>query len=154
MTSPTQTTYTFAGDGTFTATGSGAVTEALRYPLACLTTITDAGIPQACADIERAFLTPPQTGDAGTQTVEVTSVSCSAAANDTCACTAVLRYTSPQTASGSYTTSGNQITFTGAADGGIRDAGADSVSEYCVSGNSLTIHIVSNTSDWVMTLTR
>ena len=147
-----QTAYTFAGDGTFTLTASGDLTEALRYPLACLGAITDAGIPQACADIERAFLTP-QSGDAGTQTVEVTSASCAAAANETCACTAVIRYGGPQTTSGSYTTSGSQVTLT-APDGGVRDAGADPVGEYCVSGNSLTLHFVNSSDDWVTKLTR
>ena len=149
-----QTAYTFAGDGTFTLTASGDLTEALRYPLACLGALTDAGIPQACADIERAFVTP-QTGDAGTQTVEVTSASCAAAANETCACTAVLKYGGPQTTSGSYTTSGSQVALVASAsDGGSRDAGADPVGEYCVSGNSLTLHFVNNTSDWVTRLTR
>lgn len=149
-----QTSYTFAGDGTFSLTASGDLTEALRYPLACLGAITDAGIPQACADIERAFLTA-QTGDAGTQTVEVTSASCAAAANETCACTAVIRYGGPQTTPGSYTTSGSQLTLVvSASDGGVRDAGADPVGEYCVSGNSLTLHFVNSSDDWVTKLTR
>jgi hypothetical protein len=152
--SVTQSTYTFASDGTFTFAASGDLTEALRYPLACLSGITDAGIPQACADIERLFVTP--TGDAGTQTVVVKSASCSAAANDSCACTAVLGSTSgAQTTSGSYTTSGNQLTLVASAsDGGVRDAGADSGWEYCVSGNTLTLHTFSSSGDGVMTLTR
>lgn len=152
--SVTQATYTFASDGTFTFAASGDLTEALRYPVACLSGITDAGTPQACADIERAFLTTTQTGDAGTPTVVVKSVSCSTAANDSCACTAVLTSPSAQT-TGSYTTSDNQLTLAGSAlDGGVRDAGADSVWEYCVSGNTLTLHSSSSSSDGVMTLTR
>jgi hypothetical protein len=154
-TSHTQTTYTFAGDGTFTATSAGDATEALLYPLACLGAITDAGIPHACADVERRFVTPTQTGDAGTPIVELTSASCSAAGSETCACTLVLRYTGPLTTSGTYATSGNQLTLVDRpADGGVPDAGADPVSEYCVSGNTLTIHSVSNTTEVVMTLTR
>jgi hypothetical protein len=153
QTSAGQTAYSFAGDGTFTFTASGDVTELLRYPLACLGSITDAGIPQACADIERAFQAPPS--DAGTPAAEVTSASCAAAANEICACTAVLRYTSPQTASGSYMTSGSQVTLSASAsDGGVRDAGADAAWDYCVSGNILTLHILSSSADWVMTLTR
>jgi hypothetical protein len=148
-----QTTYTFASDGTFTLTASGDLTEALRYPLACLGALTDAGIPQACADLERAFLAP-QTGDAGTQTVEVTSASCAAAANETCACTAVIRYGGTQTTSGSYTTSGSQLTLVASADGGVRDAGADPYGEYCVAGNTLTLRFINSTSDWVTRLTR
>jgi hypothetical protein len=146
-------TYAFASDGTFTFAASGDLTEALHYPLACLGGITDAGIPQACADIERTFLTTTQTGDAGTQTV-VKSASCSTAANNTCACTAVLTSSNAQT-TGSYTTSGNQLTLAGSAlDGGVRDAGADSVWEYCVSGNTLTLHSFSSSGDGVTTLTR
>jgi hypothetical protein len=155
QTSPSQVTYTFAGDGTLTLTASGQVTEALRYPLACLGSVTDAGIPQACADTERVLVTPPQTADAGTSSVEVTSASCAAAANEACACTVVVRYTSPQTASGAYATSGSQLTLVGSgSDGGAPDAGASSVSEYCVAGNTLTIHTAGNTSDGVATLTR
>ena len=149
-----QTAYTFAGDGTFTLTASGDLTEALRYPLACLGAITDAGIPQACADFERVFVTPPQTGDAGTQAVEVTSASCAAAANETCACNVVLRYTSAQTSSGSYTTSGNQLTLTVSVSAGGIPVSADSVADYCVSGNTLTLHHFNNSSEWVTTLTR
>lgn len=154
--SVTQETYTFASNGTFSLAASGDLTETLVYPLVCLSGITDAGIPQACADIERAFVTPTQTGDAGTQTVEVKSASCSVAANDTCACTAVLTTTGSQImASGSYTTSGNQVTLVvSASDGGVRDAGTDAPWEYCVSGNTLTIHSVSSSADGVMTLTR
>jgi len=154
--SVTQATYTFASDGTFTFSASGDLTEALSYPLACLGGITDAGIPQACADIESRFVTPTQTGDAGAPTVVVKSASCSAAANDTCACTAVLSNPGAQaTTSGSYTTSGNQLTLVASASGGgVQDAGADSVSEYCVSGNTLTLHFSSSSSDGVMTLTR
>jgi hypothetical protein len=154
--SSVQSTYTFASDGTFTFAASGDLTEALRYPLACLSGITDAGIPQACADIESRFVTPTQTGDAGAQTVVVKSASCAAAANDSCACMAVLGSTGgAQMTSGSYTTSGNQLTLAGSGpDGGVRDAGADSVWEYCVSGNTLTLHTSSSSGDGLMTLTR
>jgi len=150
-----QMTYTFAGDGTFTATLSGDATEALRYPLACLGTVTDAGIPQACTDIERVFVTSTQTGDAGTQPVELASASCAASGNQTCACAVVVRFTVPQSTSGTYTTSGNQLSLAApAVDGGVGDAGADPAAEYCVSGNTLTIHAVSDALDSVMTLTR
>ena len=154
--SVTQETYTFASNGTFSLAASGDLTETLVYPPACLGGITDAGISQACADIERAFLTPTQTGDAGTQMVVVKSASCSAAANDTCVCNAVLTTTGSQlTTSGSYTTSGNQVTLIdSASDGGVRDAGTDAAWEYCVSGNTLTLHTVSSSADGVMTLTR
>jgi len=154
--SMTQSTYTFASDGTFTFAASGDLTETLLYPLACLGGITDAGSPQACADIERAFVTPSQTGDAGTQTVVVRSVSCSTAANESCACMAVLGSTAAaQTLNGSYTISGNQLTIVASAsDAGVRDAGTDSVPEYCVSGNTLTLHYVSSSSDGVVTFTR
>ena len=148
----TMTTYTFAGDGTFTATASGVATEELRYPLACLGAITDAGIPQACTDYERAYMAATQAGDAGTQPVEVTGVSCAAAGSQTCACTLVVTYTVPQVISGSYTASGNQLTLAGSpADGGVPD---DPASAYCVSGNTLTIHSVSDSLDFVTTLTR
>lgn len=150
QTTLTQGTYTFAGDGTFTLMASGSATETLRYPLACLGGITDAGIPQACADIERAFVASTQPADAGTPAVEVTSASCASAANAACACTVVLGYTSPQTTSGTYTTSGSQITFAVRA----ADGGTDPASEYCVSGNTLTLHFFDTTSDWVMVLTR
>jgi hypothetical protein len=152
--SVTQEAYTFASNGTFSVAASGDLTETLVYPPACLGGITDAGISQACADIESAFLT--RTGDAGTQMVVVKSASCSAAANDACVCNAVLTTTGSQIAtSGSYTTSGNQVTLiASASDGGVRDAGTDAAWEYCVSGNTLTLHTVSSSADGVMTLTR
>ena len=88
--------------------------------------------------------------------MELTSASCAAAANETCACTRLLKYVGTQTASGSYTTSGNQVTLVErTSDGGVRDAGADPAPEYCVSGNTLTLHFVFNdSSEGVMTLTR
>jgi hypothetical protein len=88
--------------------------------------------------------------------VEVKSASCSVAANDNCVCNAVLTTAGSQTmTSGSYTTSGNQvIVVASASDGGVRDAGTDAAWEYCVSGNTLTLHSVTNSADGVMTLTR
>jgi len=136
---------------------SGDVSEAVGYPVACLGGITDAGIPQACADIERVLFTPTQTGDAGAPTVvELTSASCAAAANETCACTLLFRYVGTLTTGGSYTTSGNQVTIVErTSDGGVRDAGADPAPEYCVSGNTLTLHfLLGDSSEAVMTLTR
>jgi len=152
-TSVAQATYTFASDGAFTFTATGPLTEMLRYPLACLGAFTDAGVPQACADTERAFVAASsQPTDGG---VEVQSATCAAAGSETCACTAVLGYMSPQTTRGSYTTSGNQVTLVAAgSDVGAPDAGAGSVTEYCVSGSTLALHIFSSASDWVVTLTR
>ena len=154
--SVTLATYTFASDGTFTFVASGDLTEALRYPLACLSGITDAGIPQACADIEHAFVTPPQTGDAGTQTVEVKSASCAAAANETCACTAVLRPRARRPRAAAPTRpaaiSSPSSPRPPTAVSGTRAPTPSA--EYCVSGNTLTLHFVNSSDDWVTKLTR
>jgi hypothetical protein len=72
---------------------------------------------------------------------------CAVDANQTCLCNAV--YVFPeQTATGFFTTSGNQVTITVTAgsllgDAGVGDAGADSSGpyDYCVSGNTLTIQV-------------
>ena len=67
----------------------------------------------------------------------------------------VLSYTSAQTTRGSYTTSGSRLTLVvSASDGGVRDAGTDTLTEYCVSGNTLTLHYFNDSDEWVTTLTR
>ena len=70
--------------------------------------------------------------------------------NQTCNCTLAFSSLPQQMQSGSYTISGNQLTITtpNAADPGTP-------TDYCVSGNRLTIHLVTDSgTSGVLTLTR
>jgi hypothetical protein len=76
--------------------------------------------------------------------------------NEACLCHQVIAFPTPQTQTGTYTVSGAQFTVT--VTGGTIDAGASgatpSVTDYCVSGNTLTIRGTSNgnsTSTFVFT---
>src|SRR3954463_2198683 len=60
-----QATYTFAGDGTLTFTGSGTTTEVIRYPVACLLPVVDAGVTEACTAFQDLIRTAAQQADAG-----------------------------------------------------------------------------------------
>lgn len=151
-----QATYTFGSGGAFTYNISGSVNEMLSYALSCLSTVTDAGIPQACADLQDLYRSIMENPDAGAAIVKIASATCAAGANQTCDCALLFTYLSQQTQTGSYTVSGNQVTITApgpGADGGAADAGTPS--EYCVSGNTLTLHVPdSSGSTFVMTFTR
>ncbi len=147
-----QATYTFGSGGAFSSTVSGSVNEMLRYALSCISGVTDAGIPQACADLQNLYRDIAAEPDAGSATVRLTSATCSAGGNQTCDCALVLTYLSPQTTSGSYTVSGNQVTVTitnPAPDGGV--GGSESPVEYCVSGNTLTLRFVESSGSAVVT---
>jgi hypothetical protein len=62
----------------------------------------------------------------------------------------VFNYPSQETVTGTYATSGNQLTITSTApDGGVPDS-----TNYCVTGNMLALHTVSSSGDVVMTLTK
>jgi len=155
-TAGSQATYTFGSGGVFSYTFSGSANEMLSYALGCLSSITDAGIPQACADLQSLYREAIDQPDAGSAVGEVTSATCSAGGNQTCDCALVFTYLSQQTMTGTYTVSGNQltvvITSTG-ADGGAAD---DRPAEYCVSGNTLTLHFPdsSGSGDFITTFTR
>lgn len=134
-----QATYTFGSGGAFTDTFSGTVNEMLSFALSCLAGVTDAGIPQACADLQKLYRDAMAQPDAGSAILQIASATCSAGGNQTCDCTLVFNYLSQQTQSGSYTVSGNQVTVTitnPAPDGGVADS---TPVEYCVSGNTLTL---------------
>ena len=150
-----QATYTFGSGGAFTYTFSGSITEMFSYALGCLSSVSDAGIPQACTDLQNLYRTIMEQPDAGSGVVDVTSATCSAGGNETCDCTVVFTYRSQQTQTGSYTVSGDQVTITSnsaGSDGGVM---ANPPAPYCVSGNTLTIHFVeTDGSDFITTFTR
>jgi hypothetical protein len=146
-------TYTFGSDGTFTYTFSGGANETINYSLGCLSAFTDAGIPQACADVQSLYrMSVGQ--DAGSGSAQIASATCSAGQNQTCNCTLAFSSLPQQMQSGSYTISGNQVTITTpSANGGAPDPGTPT--DYCVSGNKLTIHLVTDSgTSGVLTLTR
>jgi hypothetical protein len=157
-----QDTYTFASGGTFTYAFSGGLTETLHYPIECLANVSDAGIPQACVDLQNLYEASLQTADGGTiSTGRFTSATCSAEETQGCVCALAFTYAPGQTGTGSYTTSGNQvtITFTSApSDGGVGDGGTSSPAEYCISGNTLTLRFTvssgSQTGEIVQTFTK
>jgi hypothetical protein len=155
-TSWVQLTYTFAADGTLTLAGSGTTTEAIRYPVGCLLSFVDAGITEACAAFQDSIRAAAQQADAGAPITSLVSFACSMDGNGVCLCNEVLTV-APQTQTGTYTTSGHQLTFIGlGADAGT--SGASNVyGDYCVSGNTLTIHLIDASgarSDFLMKLTR
>jgi hypothetical protein len=155
-TSWVQATYTFAGDGTLTFTATGTTTEAIRYPVGCLLPVVDAGVTEACTAFQDLIRTAAQQADAGAPITSIVSFDCLMDGNGVCLCNEVLT-APPQTQTGSYTTNGDQLTFTDlGADAGT--SGASNVyGDYCVSGNALTIHLIDASgarSDFLMTLTR
>jgi hypothetical protein len=145
-----QATYTFAADGTFTNLISGAFSETYRYPFSCL----DGGTDQVCADYQDMVQTSIARADGGLSGATYT---CSADVNQTCLCTETFTYPSPQTQTTSYVVNGDQVILGPSVDGGVADAGAYASVEYCVSGNTLTLHFVgasSVTGDFVITLSK
>ena len=148
-----QATYRFASDGTFTNVISGAFSETYRYPFACLAGLTDGGTAQICADFQNTAQASLAKADAGSWGA---TYACSMDVNQTCLCTEAFTYPSPQTETGSYVVSGDQVTLSSSPDGGAGDAGAGASVGYCVSGNTLTLHFTGGNvaGDFVMTLSR
>jgi len=141
-------TYTFGSGGVFTYTFSGTLNETVNYALGCLSGLTDAGVPQACADVQNLFrMSIGQ--NVGSSTTQLLSATCSAGQNETCDCTLVFSAQS-QTTQGTYTVSGAQVTITD-PDGG---ADASTPVDYCVSGNTLTLRLVSDGGSGLITLSR
>jgi hypothetical protein len=154
----TDTIYTFAADGTFTFTASGSTSETIRYPPGCLSSLVDAGASEACAAYQDLIHTTIQNADAGTPIANITTFTCTMQGSYACLCHEVIAFATPQTETGTYTTSGTQVTVT--ATGGTVDAGASganpSSTDYCVSGNTITLRSAStdnSTGQFVLTKT-
>ena len=152
-----EATYVFASDGTFSATASGNWSQTLRYPAGCITSLSDAGTTQACAALEEAFRSAVQNVDSGVPVGPIT-FTCVVDGNQACVCSEMYSFSSPLIQTGTYTTTGNQVTVTvtsSSFDAGAGNGGAPAPSEYCVSGNTLTLRSSSSTtSTSVVTLTR
>jgi hypothetical protein len=149
-----QATYTFRSDGTFMNALSGDFSETVRYPLACLPSVTDGGTTQTCADYQNAVQASIAQADAGSFGETFT---CSMDVNQTCLCDEAFTNIPPQTATGSYAVSGDQVIVTASVDGGVGDAGAPASVPYCVSGNTLTLYFTGDATvagAFVLTLTR
>jgi hypothetical protein len=148
-----QATYTFASDGTFTNVISGAFSETYRYPFACLAILTDGGTAELCADLQNLAQASIAKADAG---LSGATYACATDVNQACLCTETFTYPSPQTATGSYVVSGDQVTFSPSGGAAAGDAGAAAFVGYCVSGNTLTLQFTGGNlaGDHVMTLTR
>ena len=91
----------------FTYTFSGTLNETVNFALGCLSGVTDAGVPQACADLQNLYRTAIGQ-DAGSSTTQIVSATCSAGQNETCNCTLVFS-TPSVTTQGTYTISGNPV---------------------------------------------
>ena len=134
--------YTFNPNGTLSASIAGNFIATIRYPPECLS--SDAGAAQSCTDLSNSLQSiAGQLGDAGTDNIMTASYSCSADSSGTCVCNEQVAYT-PRILTGTYTTSGTTITISalsgpGIPDAGPLDGGANSLSDYCVSGNTLTL---------------
>jgi hypothetical protein len=142
-------TYTFGSGGVFAYTVSGTLDETVNYSLGCLSGFTDAGVPQACADVQNLYrMSIGQ--DAGSSATQIASATCSAGQNETCSCTLVFSVQSGTT-QGTYTVSGSQVTITDPN----ADGGAGTPTDFCVSGNTLTLRLrTDSASNLVMTLMR
>src|SRR4029079_8131982 len=139
-------TYTFGSGGVFTYPFSGALNELMNFALGCLSGVTDAGVPQACADLQNLYRTAIGQ-DAGSSTTQIVSATCSAGQNTTCNCT--LAFSTPSvTTQGTYTTSGARVTITD-PDGG---ADASTPVDYCVSGSTLTLRLADDAGSGLITL--
>jgi hypothetical protein len=137
--SGTKASYTFGSDSTVTVSLSGTFDEIIRYSASCLG--GDAGAAQTCAAFQQRILQAAQaSADAGQPGFTLEKFECSADSSQACSCDAVYAYV-PYTKTGTYTTTGNQITFKGldGSDSGLADAGASQPMDYCVSGNTLTL---------------
>jgi hypothetical protein len=132
-------TYTFNANTAFSASIGGKVASTTRYPPSCLN--GDAGAAEACAQLSTLLqTTAPKLGDAGTDNISSASYSCSSDPGGTCVCDSRITYIS-RTVAGNYTTSGTKLTITalGGNDAGVLEQGADGPTDYCVSGNTLTL---------------
>jgi hypothetical protein len=129
-------TYTFRADGTFSFSLSNpaVLSEVLRYPVTCIAGVVDAGIAEACEAFQNA-VRESQNADGGTQPGVIASFTCAMAGTDTCACDLVFTYTSTETTTGTYTTTGNQIVLD------VPDAGTGPTpwGEYCVLGSTFRL---------------
>ena len=134
--------YTFNANGTLSASIGGNYIGTIRYPPACLG--SDAGAVQACADLSNSLQNvAQQAGDAGTDNITSMTFNCATDVSGTCICNENVAYSS-RVITGTYTTSGTKITITaltgtGLPDAGVGDAGANQSTDYCVSGNTLTL---------------
>ena len=134
--------YTFNANGTLSTSIGGGFIGAIRYPPECL--YSDTGAAQSCTDLSNSLQSiAKQLGDAGTDNIMTASYSCSSDSSGTCVCNESGVYT-PRIVTGTYTTSASTITITslsgpGIPDVGPLDGGATSPSDYCVSGNTLTL---------------
>jgi hypothetical protein len=148
--------YTFNADGTFKVSAPSPLRLIMRYPLVCLG--SDAGAAEACSDYQnRVQQSLPGLADAGTSTSIPLGFTCQAESDQACLCSEDLDMAAV-TVTGNYSVSGNTITTTGLTvtplpDGGIGDAGAGELAEYCISGNALRYRSTSG-SGVVATMTK
>lgn len=142
-------TYTFASNGSFTFAASGTLTETISYTKDCLGPGSDAGVPELCTSLQSAIQASIARADGGSLS-GLTSFTCSVQ-NDRCVCVEVIM-PATTTETGTYTTSGNQVTVT--ITNPSTDAGFPTA-DYCVSGTTLKLRSPSTSgSDVVVTLTR
>jgi hypothetical protein len=115
----------FAADGTYMATISSTVKETLIVPVSCLSM---GGATVTCDQFGMALsgaLMQPDGGSTGT-----ISASCSMSGAN-CNCSTTFAF-SGQTATGTYATSGTNVTIT-------PNGGPSTIDGYCVQGNTLNL---------------
>jgi len=139
-------TFTFAAGGTVTLSSSGTFDETVRYSSGCLTG-SYLSPEQTCSGMQDSTVQSFEGGaDAGTLPLDLQKFECSLDSAGACICqeTASIQIIGTST----YTVAGNQVTMgklesLSAADAGSRDAGTEDPSDYCVSGDTLTLKLSS-----------
>jgi hypothetical protein len=134
-------TLTFNADSTFTASITEAAHQTLTIPANCL---TSGPVTESCSELQTSFRSTAMGFDAGEQSLSVT---CTAASGG-CTCS-VSADAMTLSQSGTYTVSGNDLTFyTNEVAGSSPVGGAAAVpatgGSYCVQGD--TLHLISPTN--------
>ena len=118
-------------------------------PKDCISPGADAGVSELCTAFQAAVQSSIAKADGGSLS-GLTSFTCSVE-NNTCVCVEVFTNLAVNE-TGTYTTSGNQLTIT--ITGGSTADGGFPTSDYCVSGSTLKIRSPSTEGDVVTKLTR
>jgi hypothetical protein len=115
-------TITFTISGTYSTAITMNGSSKFSYPASCMTSLAG-----TCAELGSA-LSSASAADAGVLG------SCTSGSNGDCTCSEVIK-NAPSNETGTYSTSGSSITMTQTGSISTQDP-----AEYCVQGNSLTMH--------------
>ena len=124
-------TFTFNADMTYSVSISESNSETVTIPTSCFT--SQGGVSVSCSELGQVFGAGTSSSDAGGL-----SVMCGTSGSN-CSCTIDLSVQNAN-GSGTYSTSGSNLTIV-AANG----SGMGNVDGYCVSGN--TLHLIASAND-------